>query len=556
MVAQPHFNERFAFFVQGSWHDSMGNAVTVCGGIPGSQVFQAKVTPMIQHPAARSQMFAICKDPDAAPSAGWRCGIASLELVDECRQRIVWVTPDGRRSVWWRDPEVAAPAAQAPPAPTPAIQMDSEGRLLFEAKQQLQTQAAAMCRPPYELRPIGPIFGPSGGRMDYEGRGDGISCSSSSSKSFCTGGRRFVPAFPWLLNPSPKTPCPEKLCDVPRDIMLDGARVAAILDIRQLIGAMNEQQEQLTHILMDHDLQPEKEEQDYLVPGIDSTVWCTLQVPTGTLREILARLRRIADDPLAHPIAWSGENEILVGHHRIDMRGRARDVQVLEDRWQEEPDSPLKSFEIARLLALYSVFDNPLSNRRSGLHLGLSCEIRSACDIELFASPLNAVVPNGQFASKWPHIERRFGSMGKYPQVLKELPIDAVVCVNPPFTEAYLADVMERLAELKLRFRLRFAFPIKEASWRRKLQRAFPLAQVLHTYYDASQECSAELCHPTLLWEDPRCKPPEPDPSEAKGQGPCVEFDPPPWVDYEYFDESQAMYPMEWGFMPQDVYAQ
>ena len=30
-----------------------------------------------------------------------------------------------------------------------------------------------------------------------------------------------------------------------------------------------------------------------------------------------------------------------------------------------------------------------------------------------------------------------------------------MVCINPPFTEAYLADVMARLAELKLRFRLR-----------------------------------------------------------------------------------------------------
>ena len=30
-----------------------------------------------------------------------------------------------------------------------------------------------------------------------------------------------------------------------------------------------------------------------------------------------------------------------------------------------------------------------------------------------------------------------------------------VLCINPPFTEAYLADVMARLPELKLRFRLR-----------------------------------------------------------------------------------------------------
>ncbi|CAK0878771.1 unnamed protein product, partial [Prorocentrum cordatum] len=117
--------------------------------------------------------------------------------------------------------------------------------------------------------------------------------------------------------------------------------------------------------------------------------------------------------------------------------------------------------EIARLLALYSLFDNPLSDRRNGVHLGLPPEIRQHCDFELFASPLNATVPNGRFASKWPHIEWRFGSIGKYPEVVKEIPMTSVVCVNPPFTEEYLSDVMERLAELKLRFRLRISIPIQ-----------------------------------------------------------------------------------------------
>lgn len=44
--------------------------------------------------------------------------------------------------------------------------------------------------------------------------------------------------------------------DVPRDILYDGARIAALLDIRQMIGARSEPQERLTHILMDHDLHP------------------------------------------------------------------------------------------------------------------------------------------------------------------------------------------------------------------------------------------------------------------------------------------------------------
>ena len=47
----------------------------------------------------------------------------------------------------------------------------------------------------------------------------------------------------------------------------------------------------------------------------------------------------------------------------------------------------------------------------------LSAESRSIStsfpgDFEIFASPLNAAVPNGRFSSKWPHVEWRFGSIG------------------------------------------------------------------------------------------------------------------------------------------------
>ena len=45
--------------------------------------------------------------------------------------------------------------------------------------------------------------------------------------------------------------------------------------------------------------------------------------------------------------------------------------------------------------------------------------------------------------------------------------------------EAYLADVMARLAELKLRFRLRMAIPILEAPWRKKLHSSLPVPQHL-----------------------------------------------------------------------------
>lgn len=307
-------------------------------------------------------------------------------------------------------------------------------------------------------------------------------------------------AFPWLLHHAP--PEPWLPLDVPGDILHDGARVAALLDIRQLIGSRNEPQERLTHILMDSDLDPTHE--DYLVPSAESPLWQTLPVASYLRRIIQQRIQQIPQEVMSQRICWSGQ-DVWVGRHKINCRGR--DIRALESRWILPHSDERKPLEIARLLALYSVFDNPLSNRRSGVHLGLDPEIRQHCDYELFASPLNAAVANGRFASKWPHLEWRFGSIGSYPSVLSILPSHSVICVNPPFTEAYLEDVMMRLGDLKHRFRLRLAVPILDTAWRAKLRNSLPTAQLLQTYYDASCEGYASVLHPTLLWEDPRCPP-------------------------------------------------
>ena len=50
------------------------------------------------------------------------------------------------------------------------------------------------------------------------------------------------PAFPWMLrDDAPAQPEAE----VPRDVLYDGARVAAILDIRQMLGASSEVQDRI-----------------------------------------------------------------------------------------------------------------------------------------------------------------------------------------------------------------------------------------------------------------------------------------------------------------------
>lgn len=306
-------------------------------------------------------------------------------------------------------------------------------------------------------------------------------------------------AFPWMLNTiSPEAWMP---LSMPRDILYDAARIACLLDVRQIIGVNNEAQEHLTRIIMDYDLLPGRG--DYLIPGHDSPAWDDLEVSDAARKCIKERVQRVVHESLSQRIAWNGNNEIWVGHHKIAVRDR--DISRLQSRWVLAPNDERMPLEIARLLALYSVFDNPQSSTRNGVHLGLEPLLRTQCDYELFASPLNAEVPNGCFASKWPHVEWRFGSMGSYPSVLNSLPDNSIVCVNPPFTDAYLADVMERVDEFKTRFRLRIAIPVKDSPWRAKLAAALPGAQVLRAYFDASDQKHIDVLHPTLLWEDPCC---------------------------------------------------
>eukprot|EP00401_Gymnodinium_catenatum_P004824 CAMPEP_0117548600 /NCGR_PEP_ID=MMETSP0784-20121206/47733_1 /TAXON_ID=39447 /ORGANISM="" /LENGTH=562 /DNA_ID=CAMNT_0005345561 /DNA_START=59 /DNA_END=1747 /DNA_ORIENTATION=- len=513
------FNEQFSWLIPGQWFDSIGNAIVVCA-YPGGQPkgFKVTVMPVMDHPSIQHRVLSLWHDPvGSAFRRGWRCGSAWLELADEKLQRVVWITEDGRRTVWSRVSNSGVNGG------TGAATSSRPARSKTVTRGQSACSARALEMDPLHHASIN-ACNPKKGLPVNAGSCNSIRASlgtALANNEAAGAANRRAPehvrhrrrneqasrdtndgrvAFPWMHNDvkAPVQPCG----DVPDDILWDGARVATLLDIRQMIGARSEPQERLTHILMDYDLTAGK---DFLVPCETSQLWRTLQVPEGLRRNIIMRVMALPHEAMSHHVSWSGDSEVWVGHHRIDLRARSLDVQALKARWIGRAGDPQLDVEMARLLALYSVLDNPLSMSRTGLHLGLSPEVRQLCDYELFASPFNAVVPNGRYASKWPHVEWRFGSMGKYPMVLSDLEVDSVVCVNPPFTDAYLSDVMERLAELKLRFRLRFAMPIQEAAWRKKLQKVFPSAQLQYKYFDASSGITTNLCHPTLFWEDPRC---------------------------------------------------
>lgn len=71
---------------------------------------------------------------------------------------------------------------------------------------------------------------------------------------------------------------------------------------------------------------------------------------------------------------------------------------------------------IAHVLALYCLFESPLAaheSRRSNLQMGLDPALRRKFRYELFASPFNAAVEQGKYLSKFPHVEKHFGSAGR-----------------------------------------------------------------------------------------------------------------------------------------------
>ena len=58
--------------------------------------------------------------------------------------------------------------------------------------------------------------------------------------------------------------------DISRDILHDAARVTAILDIRQMMGPDAKAQNEITEILIDHNLERKRngsgKSEDYLIP--------------------------------------------------------------------------------------------------------------------------------------------------------------------------------------------------------------------------------------------------------------------------------------------------
>mmetsp|Transcript_46449 Transcript_46449/g.85082 ORF Transcript_46449/g.85082 Transcript_46449/m.85082 type:complete len:514 (-) Transcript_46449:173-1714(-) len=371
----------------------------------------------------------------------WVCGNALLEAESSKTTCLVWCAFDGRRSVWRRrtkEGEVAAGEAEDAESSADKVDPESLPSLL-----------------PWLLRP----------QFSDDGRKPpNIEASESS---------------------------------------MDGARVNAILDIRQVLGGNRSAQDKLSELLTDHDLVGQEHE-DCIVPSVESPLWERL--PETLRRNVLHRVAAFyaagrGEEVLIEAAQVPGET--YVGRHRF--LAPPRDLVELRRRWMGRTDEAVFTKAAAHVLSLYQALENPLitTGCRSNLQLCVDeREIRrGGIEYEVFASPMNAQVGNGRFGSRWPHVERLFGSAGAYPAVLEKIPQEAVVSFHPPHTPAYLDHVMtETLEKAVARFKVVHLFvPVQDAPWRPTLRR-LKNASFVQSFWDNTAGIGKTIEHPVLHW--------------------------------------------------------
>ena len=76
-------------------------------------------------------------------------------------------------------------------------------------------------------------------------------------------------------------------------------------------------------------------------------------------------------------------------------------INCLPSRWRWTPPS------------LQMALDPSLIDPSTSLQMALDPSLRKVFGFEMFASPFNAAVANGKFLSKYPHVEKHFGSLGR-----------------------------------------------------------------------------------------------------------------------------------------------
>lgn len=493
----------------GEWLDGQDNDVVVQSGPERSRPLTARLA----RRGGREQVLSLRREPE---SDCWACGNAVLDKAASTTNVLVWAAYDGRRSVWRRK-EVSEQAEPNDLLPwllkAPALLGASKG----DEEQQPQAKAAngrvaeGFAPPPRRQRNWSSISMDSDvagvfvGQADWEDPKDG---------------EEGAPTMSDHETPQDRPPA-EEAARLPAvfdtdNASADAARVSAILDARQVLGSASNFQEIFSHLLIDHDLLCQEGE-DPMVPSIDSALWQRL--PDAPRRNVLHRLAAFQNSSFV-PGSYVAEfpagnwSELFVGRHRFPVL--QTDIQALLRRYTLSADNVAsRASAMARVFALYRALENPVltAGQRSSHQL---CTWRpsskEAADVEyeLFASPFNARVGNGKYASRFPHAEKIFGSAGSYPDVLDEWPSTAVVSVNPPFSDAYLDDVVgKQLDRIVAGFKkVHLLVPVRDAPWRKQLRR-LSNARFVQDFFDATALKDRHLEQPVLHWEGSELAPAE-----------------------------------------------
>lgn len=478
--------------IEGEWADSLGNRVVVEAG-PRRR---GPLTATLMR-GGREQTLSVRCDPS---SGVWACGNAVMDLQSSGPSCLVWVAADGRRSVWRREDESRSVGAERPPPDLlPWLLMSEPGadsggsgaagttQATIEVSNRRRWASIAEEREedaeqedPYWQRP----------RKDLPGEeepilGEEPKAVSASAAETVVGGASDL------------------------SVAADASRISALLDVRQVFGSDRNSQEVLTCLLMDHDLLRRGDE-DVMVPSLDSPLWGRLaELPRRNALQRLGSFK--ASDRGFRPEAAPDLTEVRCGRHRIPVA--LTDTQALMRRWVGPNDARQRVDAMAHVLSLYRTLENPLNPYWERSSMQLSWDPmetkRAGVECELFASPFNARVGCGRYCSRWPHAEALFGSLGAYPAVLSKIPVNVVVSINPPFSDAYLDHVMgQTLDDMVARFkRVCLTVPVREAPWRHRLHR-LKGASFVKQFWDSTSLAEKNLAHPVLYWEGSELGPP------------------------------------------------
>jgi len=445
--------------LEGEWKDSLGHAVIVEWNGRRNAPLSVKLVR-----GEREQTLSLRYD---SHMDAWACGNAVLDINMSSPGNLVWITPDGRRSVWCRGDESQTEEENArPPDLLPWLLVPTEA------------QVDARTRPRWSsIAEEGPEEGDETAAAPRKESG---AAESKEAKSKDAAGSE---------------------AGTDERAAQDGARVATVLDMRQVLGNDRSAQDKLSAILMDHALVM-RDNEDPMIPSADSSLWGRL--PEVPRRNALYCLKNFSVDNGTPAELAEKMCQVRCGRHCFQTA--PIDIQTLSRRWMGPPNSEDQAAKTAQVLALYNAGENPLlgCHCRNDMHLAWdpSDRKRVAVEYELFASPFNARVANLRYASRWPHVEASFGSIGMYPNVIDEIPESASVGVHPPFTDVFLDHVFgQNLERLVKRFsRVCLTVPVRNAPWRPKLQRLTG-ATFAKQFWDCTMQAPRPLSHPVLFWE-------------------------------------------------------